>query len=333
MPVLLLDEHAVARHLPMADCIPLMRRTLEALARGEALQPLRAVHWLPDRRGLVATMPAALADPPSFGVKAISVFPGNAGTRYDSHQGVVLLFEGVHGTIAAIVDASSITAIRTAAVSAAATDALATPGAGDLALLGSGVQATTHLEAMACVRPLRRVRVWSRTAEHARAFAERASARVDVRVEAMPDARSAVEGADIVCTCTSSRDPVVEGEWLAAGAHVNAIGASQPGARELDAEAVARARLWVDRRESAENEAGEYLIARGEGAIGEDHIAGEIGELFLGRLPGRRSPEEITLFKGLGLGVEDVAAAHFCWEHARGDEAVPRVDLGGIRHD
>ena len=315
----------------MAECISVMEDALAALARGQAQLPLRQVLMLPDGRGAFAAMPAHLTTPAALGIKVISVFPGNQGTEYDSHQGAVLLFETERGRLLAIMDASSITAIRTAAVSALATRVLARPDAGTLALLGSGVQAATHLAALALVRPLRQVRVWSRDKAHVEGFVARARARHPFAVEAAAGAREAVEGADLVCTLTSSREPVVKGEWLRPGVHVNAVGASVRTARELDSAAVARARLFVDRRESALSEAGDFLIPRGEGVIGDDHIVGELGDVLVGRTEGRRSTEEITLFKSLGLAVEDVASAHRIHANALAAGRGTWVEVGGER--
>ncbi len=331
MKTLLISQREVPALLPMKECVDLMAETLRTLSLGNAVLPLRTAMWLPDRSGLLGVMPAYLGSPRSMGLKAVSVMPGNHGTEYDSHQGVVLLFEADHGSLLAVIDGSSITAIRTAAVSAAATALLARENAGNLAILGSGVQASTHLEAMGAVRPLRRVRVWSRDPAHARAFAERESGRCGCFVEPAASAHAAVDGADLICTVTASREPVLEGDWIAAGAHVNAVGASFKEGRELDTRAVARARLYVDRRESALHEAGDFLIPRAEGAIGDDHIVGEIGEALLGRVPGRRSDDEITLFKSLGLGVEDVAAAHHIYAKALKTGAGTAIELGGRR--
>ncbi len=228
-------------------------------------------------------------------------------------------------------DASSITAIRTAAVSGVATRALARADASTLALLGSGVQAATHLEAVALVRPLRRVRVWSRDPAHVARFVEAARARHPFAIEAAPTAREAVSDADVVCTVTASREPVLEGAWLRAGTHVNAVGASLRTARELDSAAVARARVFVDRRESAANEAGDLLIPRAEGAIGDEHVQGELGEVLLGRVDGRRTEAEITVFKSLGLAVEDVASAHHIHARAQAAGMGTWVELGGGR--
>jgi len=310
MKVLFVNEAGVRDLLPMDSCVPLMRDALTALSRGDVVLPLRSKMWLPDRSGLLGLMPGFLGDPKSFGLKVVAVMPGNHGTPYDSHQGVVMLFGVEHGEPLAVIDASSITAIRTAAASGAATDALARADAGDLALIGSGVQARTHLAAMKAVRPLKRVRVWSRSLANAERFAHEESAAAGVPIEVGRTAEEAVRDADLVCTTTSSQEPVLEGAWLSPGAHVNAVGACFPSARELDTEAVRRSRLYTDCRESCLNEAGDFLIPRKEGAITDAHLVGEVGEVLLGRVPGRRSSDEITIYESLGVAVEDLAAAH-----------------------
>jgi ornithine cyclodeaminase/alanine dehydrogenase-like protein (mu-crystallin family) len=311
----------------MRECIDVMESALSALARNDAILPLRQVLRLPDGTNAFAVMPAYVGRPTAIGAKVITVFPNNHGTALDSHQGAVVLFEAERGSLVAIMDAASITAIRTAAVSGLATRLLAREGAADVAILGSGVQARTHLEAMRAVRPVRRVRVWSRNHGAVRVFAERESRRHEIEIEPTRGAREAVEGADIVCTVTASREPVLAGEWLAEGAHVNAVGASLPFARELDTAAVTRGRFYVDRRESALNEAGDFLIPKREGAIGDDHVVGELGEVLLGRVAGRRTGTEVTIFKSLGLAVEDVAAARFLYERARTEGRGSRVEL------
>jgi ornithine cyclodeaminase len=307
--VRVISKADVERLLPMGECVDLMADALATLARGDAVLPLRQMVWQPDRRGMIGVMPGYLGSPPRFGLKIVSIFPGNAGTGYDSHQGAVLMFDPQIGSPVAVIDASAITAIRTAAVSGVATRTLARPDAGDLAILGAGVQAATHLDAMAAVRTLRRVRVWSRDLSHAQRFAAR-TAEHGVTVEAVPDARAAVEGADLICTTTAAKEPILEGAWIAPGAHLNAVGACFAHARELDTAAVVRSRLYVDRRESALAESGDVLIPIQEGAIEADHIVGELGELLLRRVPSRTSAREITLFKSLGIAIEDLAAAH-----------------------
>jgi len=316
----------------MADCITAMMDALATLARGGAILPLRQVVRLPGGPNAFALMPAALDAPSALGAKIITVFPANDRSPYDSHQGVVLLFDTEFGRLIAILDASTITALRTAAVSAVATRLLSRPESRTLALLGAGVQAATHLDAMRIVRPIEEVRVWSRSGARAEEFAARAAS-TGARIVVTPTARAAAEGADIICTVTSSREPVLSGEWLTPGAHVNAVGASLPTARELDSAAVARARFFADRRESTLNEAGDFLVPKREGVIADDHIVGEIGELLLDppRVAGRRSSEEITVFKSLGLAIEDVAAAHRIYTRAVETGAGTWVELGGLR--
>ena len=332
MEVLFVNQEEVPRLLPMPECMEAVAAALAALADGKAMLPLRSILWLPERVGGLGLMPAALLPERAVGLKAITFFPGNEGTDLDTHQGAVLLFEAEHGRLLAVMDATSITAIRTAAASGVATRLLAREDAGDLAILGSGVQARTHLEAMKVARPLRRVRVAGKDFDRAKAFAARESARHGIAVEPLASAREAVAGADIVCTVTSSREPVLLGEWISPGAHINAVGSSVPSARELDTAAVVRSRLFVDRRESALNEAGDFLIPKGEGALSDDHILGEIGELLTGRVRGRESEREVTLFKSLGIAVEDLAVASHLDRVARDQGVGTYVELGGRRH-
>lgn len=329
--VLILGQRDVRALLTMRECMEAMADALRSLARGQVILPLRPVMWLPDKFGALGMMPAHSAALDRFGVKVVSVFPSNHGTPYDSHQGTVMLFEAKHGRLLALMDATAITAIRTAAVSGVATEALANPEAGDLAILGSGTQAHTHLQAMAQARTLRRVRVWSRSAANARAFAERGAGTVSIHIEVCDTARAAVTGADLICTTTSSSAPVLLGDWLAPGAHINAVGSSVAHARELDAAAMARGRLYVDRRESTLNESGDFLMARREGALTDASILGELGEVLIGSRPGRASAADITVFKSLGIAVEDLASAEFLYRRALETGAGQRVEMGGGR--
>ena len=314
MKVLMVNHQEVQQFLTMDECVDAMADVFKMLNRGNAVNPLRNLMWLPDKTGLIGMMPAYLADSRVMGLKAISVFPGNHATDYDSHQGTVMLFETQNGRLLALMDAGKITAIRTAAVSGAATRLLASKDAENLAILGSGVQAATHLDAMRVVRNIRRVRVWNRNFDHAQSFAERESARVSLSIEAIESAEHAVDGADIICTVTSSTDPVLQGDWIVPGTHINAVGSSVPFARELDTAAVVKSKLFVDRRESTLKEAGDFLFPKKEGAINDDHILGEIGDILLDKVKGRESGKDITLFKSLGLAVEDVAAAYFIYQ-------------------
>lgn len=321
MEILVLSEADVYRTLPMRECIPLMADALKALTEGKAFVPLRMVVRLPDGSGLLGIMPGHMSDGdqghPALGMKAVAIFPRNAARGLDTHQGAVLLLEADTGRLSAVMDAGAITAVRTAAVSAVATDHLARTDAHDLAILGAGIQARTHLEAIALVRSLQRVRVWSRTPERARNFVTEERRRYPFPIEATPTAEAAVRGADIVTTVTASPDPVLQGGWVKRGAHVNAVGSSLPTAREVDTNCICTARIFVDRRESALAEAGDLLIPIREGALTADAIVAELGEVVAGRAPGRRSDDELTLFKSLGLAVEDVAAAAHVVRRAR----------------
>jgi ornithine cyclodeaminase/alanine dehydrogenase-like protein (mu-crystallin family) len=264
-----------------------MRGTMIALSEGRAVAPLRSVMTMPAVRGMFGTMPGYLADPECFGVKLVSLMPRDEPSRYSSHTGLVVLFEPEQGCPVAIIDAGAITAIRTAAASGLATRLLARPEAGDLAILGAGEQARSHLEAMLAVRPLRRIRIWARDREKAEAFARSAGARHGVEIEASGTVLAAVGGADIICTLTKASEPILFGDWISSGAHLNVVGSSIPSAAEIDTAAVVRSRFFVDCRNSTVNEGGEYLRALQGGAITAAHIAGEIGEVANGTQPGR----------------------------------------------
>ncbi len=327
--MLVLTHSQVRELLPVRDCMEVVEEALAGLARGEGVQPLRAGFLLPDRSGVLAWMPGSLAAGQVFGVKILSVVenPGDLGV--DSHQGGVMIFDPATGAPLALLEAGAITAVRTAAVSALATDRLARRDASTLAILGAGTQARSHVEAMLAVRPIERVRVWSRDPEKVQAFAEEQATRHGVAVEPAASVQAAVEGADLVCTTTSASEPVFFGHMMEDGMHVNAVGASIPEWRELDTEAVKRAALFTDRRESLEHEAGEYRLALEEGAIGPDHLQAELGDVLIGTHPGRTSDTEITLFRSLGLAVEDVAAGWLVYRRALERGVGARVDLGG----
>ena len=333
MKVLIVNQAEVRQLLPMNECIDVMADALMALARGEAMMPLRQILWLPDKTGALAMMPSFMGSIDSVGLKVITVFQGNHGTQYDSHQGAVLLFETSHGQLLSMMDATTITAIRTAAVSGVATRLLARPDSKSLAILGTGVQGRSHLSAMIHARPIDTVRIWSRNAEHAQHFAKREEERHGLSILVASSVAEAVSDADIICTTTSAREPILNGEWIPAGAHINAVGSSVPFARELDAAAVKKTRLYVDRRESILSEGGDFLLARKEGAVDDTHIIAEIGEVLLDETKGRRSSDEITLFKSLGLAVEDLAAAKHIYNKAVKEGVGVMVELGGERDD
>ncbi len=329
MQITVIGHREVVELLPMADCVEVMAETFRALGQGDTVLPQRQVLRQPDGLGALGLMPSWLGTPFSaLGTKVVSVFPGNTVTRYESHQGAVLLFETGNGRLLAIIDAGAITAIRTAAVSALATRLLAREEGGDLTILGAGTQADMHLAAMQTVRQLRRVRVWSRDSDHARRFAEAATVRHGLAVEPMTTVCDAVDGADIVCTVTGATTPILQGEWLGPGTHINAVGASVPPFRELDTAAVVRSRVFVDRRESALAEADDVRVPLKEKAIGEDHILGELADLVLGRVEGRDGADDVTLFKSVGLAVEDLAAAQRLYDRAVATDAGTRLEFG-----
>jgi ornithine cyclodeaminase/alanine dehydrogenase-like protein (mu-crystallin family) len=330
MKILIINGAEVRQLLPMAACMDQMEVALKALGTGEAQNPLRTFTWLPDKSGLLAAMPAIMGE--AMGIKVISVMPGNYNTEYESHMGAVMLFETTYGIPLALIDASEITTIRTAAVSGVATRLLAREDASDLAILGTGVQADSHLEAMLEARQIQRVRVWSRNAENREHFAARAKAKFGITVEPTETAQDAVIGADIICTTTSATEPVLKGEWLKEGAHLNVVGASIRTAREVDTATMVNSSLFVDRRESALNEAGDFLIPKQEGAITDNHIRGELSEILLGQVQGRTSADEITLFKSLGLAVEDVASAQIIYQQAIQQGIGTQVEFGSTRH-
>ncbi|MBA2295206.1 MAG: ornithine cyclodeaminase family protein [Actinobacteria bacterium] len=321
MSVLILSEADVRAVLDMESCIEAMEDALAALARGELAMPLRTI-FRPPSEELLGLMPAYRGGTePLFSLKEIVIAPANSARGLDPHQGAVLLHEGETGVLRAVLNASAITEIRTAAVSAVATRLLARPGARRVAILGSGVQGRSHAEAMRAVVDDIELRVWSRTPAHAEALALEAHALACETVE------EALADAEIVCTCTAAREPVVRLEWLSDGAHVNAVGSSVPSARELDAEVVAAASLFVDRRESTVNESGDWLGAVRELGLTADHIRAELGELLVGTHEGRRDDSELTLFESLGLAVEDLAAAALCVGRARERRLGVEVDF------
>lgn len=333
MKTLVVGSQVVSRLLTMSECIRVMGDTFRAMARGEALFPPRQAMPQPNGKGVLGMMPGYLGPQGVIGLKATSVFPGNLGTPYESHQGAVLLFETEHGQLLSMVDAGSITNIRTAAVSGVATDVLGRKDAVELAILGSGAQATSHLEAMLTVRPnIRQVRVWSRSLDNAKKFAKRASSSHDVPIDVTGQAQDAVHGSDLICTTTGATSPILKGVWLEHGMHVNAVGASRPPNRELDTEAVVKSRFFVDSLESALLEADDFRVPKREGVVDDNHIRGEIGEVLVGKVSGRTSANDITIFKSLGLAIEDLAAAHYVYSQAVSRDLGTWVEFGSERH-
>ncbi len=308
------DVHSL---LPMGECIDLMHRTMSAVSEGRVVLPLRSVLVMPGERGMLGNMPGYLGDPECFGVKLVSLIPRNKPPQYSSHLGIVLLFEVEHGQPVAMLDAAEITAIRTAAASGLATRLLAKPDASDLAILGAGEQASSHLAAMLSARKLTRIRVWGRDQDKAAAFALAEGAKHKVTIEVSDTPREAVAGADIICTVTKAREPILLGEWIEPGTHVNVVGSSVATTAEIDTPAVVKSRFFVDYRSSTITEGGEYLRALRAGAITPEHILAEIGEVANGSRIGRTSSRDVTLYKSLGIAPQDLASAHYVLQKAR----------------
>jgi len=303
---MILNEADVRKQLTMPLCISLMKQALSKLETGEAVQPLRNVITLPGHN-LFGFMPAWMDD--YFGAKIITGFHGNAGTEYPSHMGYIMIFDSVHGAPVGMADAGTVTELRTGAVSAVATDLLARKDAKSLAIIGCGAQGRSHLAAILCVRNIERVTCYDKVPENAQRFAQEQGIKHGITIAVAASVQDAVREADIVCTLTPSREAYLEAAWIAPGTHINAVGAFTPATREITSELVARSRLYADQIEAMKKEAGEYLIPLSEGIIGEDHIAGSLGAVLLGKAPGRQTDDEITLFNALGLAIEDVLCA------------------------
>lgn len=320
------DHDEVEHLLPMRECIEVVEQALKALDHGEYAMPLRSIYSPPGAAGAMAWMPAHRSGKQAvFGMKLLVVVPGNPARGLDTHQGAVVLMDGTTGQLKAVLDASALTAIRTAAVSAVATRALAREDAEVLAIIGTGVQARKHLEAIPLVRPIRRVVIAGRTPQRAEEFVRSVRPPAPQRgremsIEAAASVEDAVQSADVVVTCTSSPDPVVSRAMLRKGMHINAIGASRPPAHELEPAALADVVLFTDRRESLEGEAHEWRTAVDQGIVKRDHLRGELGQLLNGSVKGRQTADEVTVFRSLGLAVEDVAAAQHVLEKSRAPE-------------
>jgi ornithine cyclodeaminase len=331
--MIVLSNADIAALYPMAEAIEVVETAMIAVSAGKANLPLRSIMDVgaPNRMGIMpgALLPGDAAQTPCFGIKLLSLFPGNPDAGYSSHEGAYVLFEAEHGSAVAMMNAGLLTAIRTAAASAVATRALARPDCGVLALVGAGEQAEHHLEAMVAVRPIREVRVTARRAEKADAFVRHARERhPGLEIRAAPDARTAVDGADIVCTVTSSAQPVLSGDWIGPGVHLNVVGASVPSSREIDQDMVAKASIFVDYRVSTFAQAGEIIEAIEAGRITRDHVRAEIGEVLAGGHPGRTDAGEITLYRSLGIAAQDLASAWHCLEKARATGRGVEAPLG-----
>ncbi len=310
-----IDRDEVARRLTYDVCIPLVRDAMVAFSRGETRQLLRSIIPLAEGH-LFGIMPGALAENAPFGAKLLSVFHENAAQGRQSHQGLVVLFEPEAGVPVCIAHAGEITAIRTAAASAAATDALARPEARHLAILGTGEQARTHARAISRVRPLQQITIWGRSHDLAHALAQQLGAELNLPVLAATGVQACVSEADVICTVTSAPEPILHGAWVRPGTHVNAVGSSHAGPSEIDNHLVALSRFFADSRQGVLSQGAEFLRAKQAGLIEDTHILGEIGQVFARAVEGRVTPEDITLYKSLGHIVQDLAAAWWLYSQA-----------------
>ncbi len=306
--MLILNKAAVAASLSHAKCIDIMADTMKSVSRRDVVMPLRQFMGIPGSEGKLALMPGYLGNPRSFGVKIVSKFPRAAGDKHGSHVGAIMVFDADTGLPLALLDGGELTAIRTSSASALATNALARPDATVMTLIGCGEEAGHHIQALLQVRPISQIIIWGRDRSRAQAFVDGQTLASGVSIEVEADAKTAVSRADIICTVTSSPTPVLRGDWLTPGTHVNLVGAAVRTSAEADATVVTRSQFFVDYRESALAQAGEYLNAVEAGLIGEDHIAGEIGEVLDGNIKGRENDDQITVYKSLGVAAQDLAA-------------------------
>lgn len=303
-----IEREEVASRLTWDVCIPIIRQAMIAFSRGETRQLLRSI--IPLAQGhMFGVMPGALGESAAFGAKLVSVYPENFAAGRQSHQGLVVLFEPDTGAPVCVVHAGEITAIRTAAASAVATDALARPGACRLAILGYGEQAAAHARAMLKVRNIQSVRVWGRHPERADSFCRRMGDELRIPFTSAIDVEDAVRDADIICTVTGAREPILHGAWVQPGAHVNLVGSSMAGPVEADTDLVARSRFVADSREGVLRQGAEFIRAKAEGVIDDGHIIAEIGQILVGDAAGRQRDTDITVYKSLGHIVQDLACA------------------------
>ncbi len=327
--MLILTRDEVERALPLGDGIAAVEEAMIASSTDDADLPLRTHLPIRGTTGKLVVMPGALGSLRVFGLKIVSKFPRPAGDRYGSHVGMVVVFDADTGLPLAMLEGGALTEIRTAAASALAARELSRPESTVLAVLGTGAQAKWHARAIPLVRPIETIRIWGRTPAHAAALAERLRAQQQTDIRVVTTATEAVRGANIVCTTTSSPQPVLRGEWLEPGMHLNLVGSAVASTAEVDVDCVRRARFYVDSRASAAAEAGELRAALAAGAVTTAHIVGEIGEVLAGRAPGRSSRDDITLYKSLGLASQDLAAGLRAYRNALALRLGHQLDLAG----
>lgn len=310
----IITESMVEEHLTMPDCIKAMRGAMIAVSNGDTTLPIRQYMPIPDTKGKMAMMPGTIADPACYGIKLVCKYVREPDSPYGTHVGMVLVFDSEKGLPLAIIEGASLTAIRTAAASALATDLMANADVDTLTIIGCGEQARRHILAMLAVRAVKTILIWGRDPQKAQSFAKAMSEEIGADVTAAPDIETAVRAADLICTTTSSPEPIVKGAWLRPGAHVNLVGAAIASSAEVDEDVVTKSRFVTDYRPAAMAAAGELLRAIESGAIAENHIVAEIGEIAAGRIKGRTAKDEITVYKSLGVAAQDLAAGHWLYE-------------------
>jgi ornithine cyclodeaminase/alanine dehydrogenase-like protein (mu-crystallin family) len=311
-----ISSRQIRELLPFGECVEAVERAMRGVSAGNVVMPLRQFMPLPSGEGRLAWMPGYLGDPECFGIKLLSLFPGNPRVGLSSHVGLYVLYEATHGCPLAILEASALTAIRTAAASVVATRALARPDSRTLAVIGTGEEARSHLDAFQAVQPFERVLVWGRNPAATRELAEYALGAGCARVEMAPSVAAAAAEADVICTVTGAQEPLLFGSDVRKGTHLCLVGASVPSSREVDDDLVAMSRYFVDYRGSAMVQAGELLDAIKAGRVTEAHILGEIGDVLSGAVAGRRSADEVTVYKSLGVAAQDLAGALVVYRHA-----------------
>lgn len=325
--MLILSKSEIERLLPVSACIDVMAEAMKQTSARTVVLPLRQFMPVPGTKGKLGLMPGYIAEPARFGLKIVSKYERPAGSTLGTHVGMVVLFDAAEGVALAIMEGGTLTAIRTAAASGLATRVLARRDASVLAILGCGEEAYHHVAAMMAVRPISSIVVWGRNAARVQAFVAHLKLPATVTARAAATAQEAVAAADIICTVTSATTPFLDGAWLLPGQHLNLVGSAIASTAEVDTATVVRTRFYVDYRDAALAHAGELLTAIKSGAVTEAHIVGEIGEVLLGKKPGRASETEITCYKSLGIAAQDLAAAEYVYRKALAADAGTRVDL------
>lgn len=317
----LIARSDVERLLPVSACVDVMRHAMTATSERNVTLPIRQFMPIPHAPGKLAIMPGTMADPACFGIKLVCKYDRPRGDALGTHVGMVMLFDSAKGVPLAMIEGSSLTAIRTSAASAVATDVLARKDATRLSIIGNGEQAARHVHAMRAVRNIDHVTIWGRDPARAETFARQMADETGLAVTTAATSAGAIVGADIVCTTTSAKEPVVEGRVLEPGMHINLVGSAIPTTAEVDAAAVQRSRFYVDYHDAAMAAAGELLQAIEAGVVGESHVIGEIGDVLLGHAEGRQTATDITMYKSLGVAAQDLAAAYAIWKKAELEDA------------